>query len=178
MQQETRKTQDLKSHREQSRIYGDKPDEDLTKSIEKLGILSPLVITREDVIVSGYRRWKVAQKMKMETVPVTIFPSDDDLDIKEALVHFNKNRKKTKTIVTREARALIEVNVARAARNQQATRFAGKDKDGKPKQSSVPIRGIGTEEKGDMRDKVAKDLGVSNTTVDKMNVINEAMDKA
>src|ERR1051325_4368044 len=114
----TRKTDSLKLHPTNSRVYGTTKYDHLKESIAKKGIYEPILITKDDLIINGGRRWMVARLLKMEDVPVTVFSSSDDLDIKEAVVHTNKVREKDPYIKCTEATVLMEVEEERARRRQ------------------------------------------------------------
>jgi hypothetical protein len=163
-----RRVSELHPHPDQDRVYGDEPDEDMVKSVRELGILVPLVVTAAGTIVSGFCRWVCARKAGLESVPVRLFASEDSIDVKEAFVHFNRQRVKTKHQMACEADLLMEVEQERARRRQQATQMAGKEANGTPRQSSVVERLPPPSEKGKAHDKVGKALGVSGRTVDKL----------
>ena len=99
----TRKVSELRLHPDHAHLYADGPDDDLISSIRHKGVLEPLLITQGGVIISGGRRYIAAKEVGLQSVPVTIFGSDDELDIKEAIVHANKHRVKTKEQLAREA---------------------------------------------------------------------------
>src|SRR5207248_11592509 len=97
-----RKVSLLNPHPENARIYGDDVDEKLLASVRAHGVYEPLLVTREGLIISGHRRWKAAKKAGLGEVPVSVFPSADDLDVLEALVHCNEQRVKTRYQVAQE----------------------------------------------------------------------------
>src|SRR5262249_41626756 len=117
---QTRKVTDLKPHPDNHRIYGDTADAELIESIRSKGVLEPLLITLDNLIVSGHRRWRAAQAAGLADVPVIVFPAADDLAVLEALVESNRQRVKTNEQLGREGRALLEVEKERARRRQGA----------------------------------------------------------
>lgn len=115
---DTRPVSDLRPHPENERIYGDRADADLVRSVTEKGVLTPLLITRAGVIISGHRRWGAAQAAGLVAVPVTFFGSDDELDILEALIETNRQRIKSGALVAREAATLADIEGERAKRRQ------------------------------------------------------------
>jgi protein gp37/ParB-like chromosome segregation protein Spo0J len=113
----TRKRVDvLRPHPDNLAIYGDADprDAELLENIRTRGMLHPLLVTRDGVIISGHRRWRAAQALGHTHIAVTVFPSDDPLDILEALISANEQRPKTNEQLAREFRALMVVEEARA----------------------------------------------------------------
>jgi hypothetical protein len=115
---ETRKVTDLKPHSLHAQIYNDKHDDELLNSIKTQGILTPLLITKEDVIISGNRRYKAAQELKLDELPVTVSELTDDLDIREAIIESNKQRVKTQEQILREYGELRKIEEQRAKQRQ------------------------------------------------------------
>jgi hypothetical protein len=173
-----RRVHELKPHPDHAEVYTDGPDPDLTESIRKWGVLTPLLITRDNVIISGFKRWWAAKnKLGLEELPVTFFASDDDLDIKEAMVHANKQRVKERGQIAREATYLIKVERERARRRMQA----GKSPDGqaggrgRAKQNPGANPPQGFEETGKTRDKVGKQLGLEGRVAEKAAAVDAAI---
>lgn len=94
--------QDLRPHPLNDEIYGDRADSDLVESIRQKGIFNPLLITQQNYIISGHRRWAAALAVGLTSIPVVLFGSDDELDIQEALIESNRQRTKTNEQVGRE----------------------------------------------------------------------------
>ena len=114
---ESRELERLRPHPENARIYGDGADEGLVTSVRAKGVLAPLLITAEDQIISGHRRWDAARRCGLATVPVVVFPSTDPLDILEALLEANQQRTKDGEQLGREydAAKLVEAERAKTA---------------------------------------------------------------
>jgi len=108
------------------------------------------------------------KKREATQLRTTLIGSDDPLDIIEALIESNKQRAKTGEQIGREANALLDVEGERAKRRQLATL----------KQNATPDRGhvlpadpvhapssvqatLPERTKGDARDKVGAQLGIS-----------------
>src|SRR5262249_39352521 len=152
---ETRKVCDLKPHPENAKVYGDDPDEKLIESVRKKGVIFPLLITKGNVIIGGHRRCLAAKLVGLEEVPVTVFPSEDELDVVEAMVDQNMYREvKSTEMLAREAQLLLRVEKERAQRRRRATqnnKAAGAEVETVPPQDG---------EQGKARDVAGEKLGV------------------
>lgn len=164
----------LKPHNLNVEIYGDESvDMDLVESIQKKGILEPLVIRDDRVILSGHRRWLAAKHLGLDKVPCRTITFDNDLDEKEALIEFNRQRDKTPEQCVREGKTL-KVIYAERARLEQVE--AGKKYgESHPKQEHVPTLAQPQAEDTKTRTKVAEDVGMKRTTYTKT---EELVDKA
>ena len=87
--------------------------EELAQSINKNGIIQPLIVTKKDsenyTLVAGERRWRASQIANLKTLPALLLPTDLDKD--EISLIENIQRENLK--VTEEAQAyqrLIEKN--------------------------------------------------------------------
>lgn len=68
----------------------------LADSIEKYGIIEPIVITLDDVIISGHRRYAAAQLADFPVVPVRIESiRSDDPEFLQLLREYNRQREKS-----------------------------------------------------------------------------------
>src|SRR5262249_43208658 len=84
------KVSDLKPHPKNEEIYGAVVvDDDFVEDVKRRGITQPLVVTKDNVIVCGHRRRLAAKLAGLEEVLVTVFESDDELDVVEELVRSN-----------------------------------------------------------------------------------------
>lgn len=116
--------EDLKAHEVNVEIYGEEDiDETLLDSIRFQGQLEPIMITQNNIIISGHRRWKVLLKLKeeedlkkakgnpyKETVAICLKKHYGDLlEEKEAIVEFNRQRKKNPIQLYREIELLEDV---------------------------------------------------------------------
>ena len=156
----------IRPHEENAKTYGDRDSiADLLKSIgdhPKEGIREWLLVTKDGRIISGHRRYRAALKLEIADVPVRVFESDDELEIKRALLELNHQR--TKTNVQRAAEATLDMQIEKelAARRKAA---AGKS----------DVEKLPPAQKGKARDAVGKKLGVSGRTVDKAVQTSEAI---
>lgn len=104
---ETRRVDELRPHDKNSGIYNDTADQALVESVAHKGILNPLIITQDNRIISGHRRLDAAKQCDLPKVPVTVFESDDELEIRRAIIHNNISRVKTNEQLGREACELM-----------------------------------------------------------------------
>jgi len=139
----------LKPHPLNRKIYGDEaPPADFIESVRRHGIMMPLAIKEDGTIISGHRRWQAALALGMETVPVQIVGYADDLDEREAIIEFNRQREKTFSQKMAEAEELEAVERERARRRMLS---------GKP---IAPSGNVSVGSKGETRDKVAAAVGL------------------
>lgn len=87
---------------------------DLVESIERKGILVPLVITEGGVIISGCRRWKAALELGLPQVPVEVEFFENEVEEKLAILDYNRQREKTFSQKMREAELLGDIAGKRA----------------------------------------------------------------
>jgi ParB family chromosome partitioning protein len=82
--------EDLKPHHRQPRkTFDDGKMTELIASIKEKGIIQPLVVRRQDdyyQIIAGERRWRAAQKVGLESVPVVIQNVTEDWALEIALI--------------------------------------------------------------------------------------------
>jgi len=116
--------------------------------------MMPLAIKEDGTIISGHRRWQAALALGMETVPVQIVGYADDLDEREAIIEFNRQREKTFSQKMAEAEELEAVERERARRRQAEA--------GKANLPTVSAGNVSTthEDKGRTRDKVTAAVGL------------------
>src|SRR5262245_36661787 len=110
----------LRPHPRNQTIYGDKADQELITSVRQYGVMGPLVITHDGLIISGHRRWQAAERAGLKQVPVIEFWSDDANEILTALLEHNLQRAKTNEQRVRECQLWLELESC-LARQRQAT---------------------------------------------------------
>jgi hypothetical protein len=84
---------------------------ELAKSIHKIGIQEPIMISQDDFIISGHRRYVAAQLAGLLWVPVKLAPisrAESPKEFLELLVAMNSQRVKTTGDHLREALAKLE----------------------------------------------------------------------
>jgi ParB family chromosome partitioning protein len=101
------KISELKSNPINSTIYQDDPDEnkELKDSIEKMGLLEPITITKNNMVISGHRRLQAIRELGYETCECrrTYFENTTI-----ATIELNRYRVKKPSEITREAEVLRE----------------------------------------------------------------------
>ncbi len=115
----TRRVHDLRPHPLNETIYGDRADADLIESVRSKGVLNPVLITVDNLIVSGHRRWGAAIAAGLTEVPVVVFGSSEALDVEEALIESNRQRQKTNEQIGREFKQLKAIINQRQSRQGQ-----------------------------------------------------------
>jgi len=75
----------------------------LKKSIERNGILEPLLITPDNMIVSGHQRWEIAQELTLEQVPTRLIDGDEE-EVELLLVTSNTDRRQNEKNLMKKAR--------------------------------------------------------------------------
>lgn len=100
------KTTTLKPSSHHIEIYSEEKilDDALINSIKNKGIITPLLITSNHIIISGVRRFKVALLLNMELVPV-IYNTNDELNVAD-VVGSNITRIKKYSIIYKEYKVL------------------------------------------------------------------------
>lgn len=142
-----RRVDELTPHPKNFEIYGQESvTDDLLASIKKKGVMVPLTITSENVIISGHRRFEAAKLAGLDIVPVGIATFESEIDELEAIIEFNRQREKTFVQKMKEAEALEGIEKQRA-----------KDRQGE-RTDIVEI--FPQSESGKTRDKVAQQTGI------------------
>lgn len=149
----------LSPHPKNAEIY-DSPKgaewEEFLRSIKENGILEPLLINPQNIIISGHRRWQAAIELTLVTVPCLVLNQMSELEELRTIVEANRYRKKLLHEIRHEAELLEEVETKLATERMS---IGGSSKQ------SVP-------EKGRSADKIAKALGIgSYVTYDRLKKI-------
>jgi hypothetical protein len=118
---------EFRPHPLNEQVYGvEKPDDELIASIEKLGVLQPIIVDSLGRILSGNRRWtacKILAKRHptkgFNHIPATVF-SGTELEAQRILIEANKQRIKTREQRCREYQELKRIYVALAKERQLA----------------------------------------------------------
>ena len=157
----------LKNHTMNIEIYGDKPNDEVMKSIKENGIYAPIVITNDNVIVSGHTRNQSAKILGLKEVPVLVRGDlTDELDIRAAIIEANKQREKTTEIKAREFQFLKEIEAERAKKRQKSSKGRGK-------------KGLANAPDllGNARDIAAKEVGMGSRTAEAAAEVVEKIDE-
>ncbi|MBI4739288.1 ParB N-terminal domain-containing protein [Candidatus Woesearchaeota archaeon] len=164
--------QSLKPHPRNITIYGEETLDELIEHIQTSGWIKPIVVTRENRIISGHRRWRAALVLKLQTVPVEYRDFSDETAELEALLLENATRSKTIEQKVREAELWKEIEQAKARARQTAFLKHGTHS---PVRENFPQR----EEPGRTRDIVAQRVGFgSGRTYEKASKVVHLIDQA
>ena len=90
-----------------SEIYRDSDVGDLVNSIGEVGLLQPIVVTPENIIISGHRRFNAIQSLGWTEVECEVKEVDDDT-IPLYIVLFNQSRNKVASEMIREIMVLMD----------------------------------------------------------------------
>lgn len=151
----------LKPHPKNAEIYFDLND-GLDKSIKQHGILRPIIVNRDFVILDGHRRWVRAKKFGVKEVPIEIREFQNEII---ALIELNRYRVKQPREVYNESRVLSE-------------ELAKQSKVGRPSKETLSnLTKLSPKDVTHVRDEVAKKLNVSNGQLYKIKKIYENEEK-
>jgi N6-adenosine-specific RNA methylase IME4/ParB-like chromosome segregation protein Spo0J len=149
-----RRIDELTPHPKNFEIYGQESvTDDLLASVKSKGVMVPLTITSENVIISGHRRYEAAKMAGLEIVPVGVATFESELDELEAIIEFNRQREKTFVQKMKEAEALELIEAERAKNRMLAAQ------NNKAAVEIFPQLPTG-ENTGKTRDKVAQQTGI------------------
>lgn len=171
---ETRDPHELNRHTINEEIYRNEDlPSDFVDSIEDHGVREPVVITADDTIISGHRRVEAARRVGKNQIKVRVESFGSDLEEREAVVHYNKQRSKTFSQKMREALELEKIERKRA-KERQGTRTDLVDEDPNVSQKFARSEIEGT---GSTREKVADHIKVSGETYRKAKAVWEAAEE-
>ena len=90
-----------------SEIYRDSDVGDLVNSIGEVGLLQPIVVTPDNTIISGHRRFKSIQSLGWTEVECEVKDiPNDEIDVH--IVLYNQSRVKVATEMLREIKVLYK----------------------------------------------------------------------
>lgn len=150
------------------KIYGtEKLSEDFVLSIKTNGVLEPLIINERNIIISGHRRFNAAKLLNLNEVPVIIKHFNNDLEEKEALLTYNKQREKTTSQLLRESEEYEIIEKARAKLRM------GAKNEGVLTLAQVKNEGVATLPQGKTRDIVSAKIGMKKSSFDNIKKVYE-----
>lgn len=162
----TRKISELKPHMINEKIYGENEDiKSLVDSIRKSGIVETLTIDENNIIISGHRRWRACQQLvsegltQFETVNCMVCRYENEPEKIQALLVANDTRIKSQWQIATEARIRLKVEQDLADMRRRSTQ-----NNNSAKKAEV----VNLPPQGKARDIVAKEMGYSGKTIDKM----------
>jgi hypothetical protein len=153
----------LKLHPANLEIYQTRKEEDeeLRDSIREHGILEPLVVNSQNVIISGARRWKVALDLGLKEVPYRVVdPEDEEL----AIIEYNRYRQKTPLELYKEYQIIKRKEGSKAEERMKAGKVKTQDPESEMTQGRV-------------RDQAAKELNVSSGKLYQIEYVYDRKDR-
>lgn len=173
---EHRKPEDLKNHPINATIYGSIPDPEYVASVKEHGVTEPLLITKDNVVISGHRRRQAAIMCGIKEVPVVVLHEvTDPLLIERRLILANRHREKTTEQRAREFENLKRIEAALAA--QRIGKGRPSSKEPTPNLAGV-ISEPAKPKKGEARKIAAEAVGMKATTAEKAVEVVHAIDEA
>ena len=175
---EHRDPQKLKNHPLNIKLYkGAPPTADFVASVKAHGILTPLLITTDDVVISGHDRKNAARMAGLKEVPVVVLRDvTDPLDQEELLIVSNRQKQKDNETLAREAARLTEIESERAAERVRAAQSKPGSKAGT--NAHRPKNSEDIDDSGRTRERVAEALGVGEQTAVKLAEAGRELKKA
>jgi DNA modification methylase len=144
---------EISPHPLNKEIYSTTDQDDLKQSILQLGLLQPIIVNQNNLILSGHRRYECIKDLGWEFVDVEI-KYVDEKETELYLVHFNKQRVKTIKEIIREY-CVIEKHY--------------ENKRGKIKN----VLTNNYEEKYNRRDIISQEIGIKSSQLGKILFINK-----
>lgn len=123
------KITDIKPHPINDQIYSTTDLSDLKNSIEINGQLEPIVVNKDNTIISGHRRYFSMIQLGFTECEIRIVDHENELI---SLIEYNQQRKKTATDLTNEIKILEEeykkkgIGLGRGKRNDMKGSISGK----------------------------------------------------
>jgi len=134
----------LKHHPLNREVYSLSDIDDLTRSIEEVGLLQPLVIDQKYRVVSGNRRLESIRSLGHKTVEVEKIKVSDK-EVGKLLVHHNKQRIKSHRELLNEYHILKKYYSV-----------------GQGKRTDLKSTSVNPDRRSSARDQIARELGISN----------------
>lgn len=171
--------QHLSRHALHIAIYGQESISALIENIRDVGIQTPLLITQDHRIISGYRRWQAAINLGLPTVPVQISSLTEEDDIAKMLILSNKdNRERTAQQKAKEVQQLKALNKGRnPVKNDEKTEcLQNEDISPEHKTNEDPHITIPSHDR-DWTQKVGEQLGISPSKAYRLDYTATAIDQ-
>lgn len=140
---------------------------ELINDIKANGLINPVTINTDHVLLAGYRRLTACKALGMEDIPVHMVSTESEEQDLKIEISENENRKEfTMTERLNYARRLQRIESIKAEQRKQSGQFG----------TDVP-KSAPPEEQGKTRDKVAASIGIGHDTLRKAQVIAENKEK-
>ena len=157
----------LRPHPLNEKLYPVNEEEDkaLEESMERSGLLEPIVAMPDGTIISGTRRWRVAKRLGWKTATCE-FRDFEDPEL--AIIEYNRYRKKTPRTIFLEYQLIREKLEPLAKKQQEATQLIGRGVQ------KSDVNGVVQMNKTiHVREKAAEEIGVSETTLHRIRYVYE-----
>lgn len=148
----------LNPHDKNKEIYGDEDIKDLAEKIKQSEWIKPIIINKDNTIISGHRRYLACLSIGIQYIPFyrELFKnSNDEL---ERLLLENHSREKTVYQKMKEAQVWEGIEKIKAKERQLSNLT---------NQNPRSVHVNGTREKGDSRDKISNRVGMSSSTYER-----------
>ena len=177
---EHRDPRSLKNHLVNIELYGIDPRPEFVESVRAHGVLVPLIITQDGMVISGHSRRAAAIMTKLKTVPCIVSPLTDPDEIERALIESNRQREKTNEQKAREASHLLAIEKRLAAKRKEETLATPGSQVGRKDRETVPHpTELGENANfGRSADAAGKVVGMSGKTVAKAVEVVSKIDEA
>ena len=140
---------------------------ELINDIKANGLINPVTINTDHVLLAGYRRLTACKALGMEDIPVHMVSTESEEQDLKVEISENEIRKEfTMTERLDYARRLQRIESIKAEQRKQSGQFG----------TDVP-KSAPPEEQGKTRDKVAASIGIGHDTLRKAQEIAENKDK-
>lgn len=125
----TKPINDLKPHPLHKAIYTTPKDiksawGDLYSTMEESGLLCPVIVSKDNTIISGVRRWMIAKELGWKVIDVSVYKGKKE-EIENLIITSNSNREKTYAEKVNEALHLLKM-----IGNRQGHRNLSEDEKG------------------------------------------------
>lgn len=96
------------------KLYGYELEPEFIASVKQHGIMCPIQVTQDFIIVDGHRRYQAAQEAGIiEDHVIVRLDLDDELSIQEALIECNRHRDRSDEVKHHEAQVMAAINQER-----------------------------------------------------------------
>jgi ParB-like chromosome segregation protein Spo0J len=112
---------DLSRHPLSIELYGYDLDREFLASVKRHGIITPIQVTQDLVIIDGHKRYQAALDAGIKEARVLVrLDLNDELAIREALIECNRYRNRSGDIRQQETQVLRSIAADRARERELA----------------------------------------------------------
>lgn len=166
---------ELNEHPLSKKLFGDLPEKDfeqLKNDIKRRGIQDPLHITKNDVVISGHQRRMIAANLGINVPCIIRNDLAEDWQVEQQIILDNLLRRQLKDWqIPPISKHLEEIEKKKAKERQKL--LAGT----RPNKESDLKENLPEGDKGQSRDKVANQFGISGKQYDKIKTIDDKAPK-